>query len=90
MKIPQPLTLALLIASGAVHQCHGQKCPQHTTCLDCLRDPYCGSWYDGAGCYDRCIIADIPCYFASPSITSLDTPANVCARADKDRADAAI
>ena len=85
------LTLTLFVASGVlVDRCHGQKCPQHTTCLDCLRDPYCGSWYDGAGCYDHCIIADIPCYFSSPSITSTETPANVCARADKDRADATI
>lgn len=91
MKISpsRSLSLTILVAGGVlVDRCHGQKCPQYGTCLDCLRDPHCGSWYEGAGCYSRCMIADIPCYFANPSITSPEAPAHACARADKDRADA--
>ena len=86
------LTLALLSISA--YPCRGQgitECRQRDDrCLDCLRDPFCGSWYDGAGCFGGCVIADIPCYSKGPSITSPETAEGVCARADKARADAAI
>ena len=88
------LTLTLVLLTSSTHLCHGQgitECPQHDgSCLDCLRDPFCGSWYDGAGCFGSCVIADIPCYTLGPSITDPQTPEDVCARADKARADAEI
>ena len=88
------LILSLALLSSSTYPCHGQgitECPQHDgSCLDCLRDPFCGSWYDGAGCFGSCVIADIPCYSKGPSITNPETAEEVCARADKARADAAI
>ena len=83
------LPLVLLVLSGHPHPVHGQACPQHdASCVSCLSDPACGAFYTGAGCFDRCLIADIPCYRTSPQPDG--TPAEVCARAAQDEADAAL
>ena len=82
------LTLTLLASSA--HLCNGQgikKC-QHNDCLGCLNDPECGSYYGNNGCYNGCVIADIPCYRTTTAEGST-TPAQVCATYDKNKADAA-
>jgi len=85
------LSLTLTLLAGRTH---GQQCKtQHTTCLDCVSDAACGSWYNvggGGSCYNRCIIADAPCYKTRPTSTSSDTPAKVCDRADADKANTAL
>ena len=81
--------LALLVLSTALHRTNGQACPQHdASCVSCLSDPSCGAFYPNAGCFDRCIIADIACYRTSPQPDG--TPEEVCARAAQDEADAAL
>ena len=83
------LTLTLLISS--THRCHGQgiKRCDYDDCLGCLNDPECGSYYGNNSCYNGCVIADIPCYRTTAAEGST-TPAQVCARYDKNKADAAI
>jgi len=86
MKISLSSALALVLLADSPSRSAGQSCPQHTTCGDCLADSDCGSWYDGPGCYNRCIIADIACYNTKAGGTATE----VCARADTTKANKAI
>jgi len=83
------LSLTLYLLVGSIHQCYGQGpgpgvCQSLDTCMDCLTYAFCGSWYNGGGgCQAGCVVSDSgPCYTLGPSITSPETAAQVCARAD--------
>ena len=89
MKIAA-LLLTLTLLPSSTYRCHGQgikKC-QHDDCLGCLNDPECGSYYGDNSCYNGCVIADIPCYRTTAAEGST-TPEQVCARYDKNKANAA-
>ena len=67
-------------------------CSSYSDCNGCLSDPACGSWYQGKGCFNRCIIADISCYNNNKynrafGQTTASSAQEVCARADTDEAD---
>ena len=55
----------------------------YTTCLGCLTDPSCGSWYNsGLGCYDTCAVADASCY--NTVFNADKTPEELCGIAKSD------
>ena len=100
------ISLAFSLLVSSAHLCHGEKtggphngpglCPTRTSCLDCLRDPFCGSWNNAGGCGAGCASPDgSPCYQSSPSISLAsygndETIEDVCAKADMDKANDAI
>ena len=56
----------------------------YITCLGCLTDASCGSWYNGGlGCYDSCAVADASCY--NTVFNADKTPEELCdvAKADE-------
>lgn len=104
MKItPSPaISLTFSLLASVASLCHGEKpeepqhgprlCPTRTSCLDCLRDPFCGSWNNAGGCGAGCASPDgSRCYQLSPSISissygNDETKEDICARADMDKA----
>ena len=95
------ISLSLSLLASSAYLCHGEKpeqpqhgprlCPTRTSCLDCLRDPFCGSWNNAGGCDAGCASPDgSRCYQLSPSISLAsygndETKEDVCARADMDK-----